>query len=112
MGMLLMEAFRQPSFYRISAPDWVNEMMVEPIVDKTGLTGVYQFTVQLPRDEVLERLLRAVAVRVGSPTLAGTEPRSISIFKSLESLGLRLERRTVPVEMIVVDKISRTPTEN
>jgi uncharacterized protein (TIGR03435 family) len=85
----------------------------KPIVDRTGLAGVYQFTLQLPRDEVRERALRALGVRVGSSTLGGTEPRSgASVFKSLESLGLRLERRTVSVEMIVVDKVSRTPTAN
>jgi uncharacterized protein (TIGR03435 family) len=33
-------------------------------------------------------------------------------FKALEGLGLRLERRRVPVDFVVVDKISRTPTEN
>ena len=101
---------------RMSMAELVSELepnVDKPIVDKTGLTGVYQFTLQLPRDEVLERALRALASRVGSSTLAGTEARSgISVFKSLESLGLKLERRRVPVEMIVVDKISRTPTAN
>ena len=29
MSMLLMEALRQGSYYRISAPDWVNDVLVE-----------------------------------------------------------------------------------
>jgi uncharacterized protein (TIGR03435 family) len=36
-----------------------------------------------------------------------------SIFSALnEQLGLRLERRRVPVSILVVDSIARTPTEN
>jgi uncharacterized protein (TIGR03435 family) len=36
----------------------------------------------------------------------------VSVFKELERLGLKLEKRRVPVEVIVVDRIARTPTEN
>jgi len=36
-----------------------------------------------------------------------------SIFTAIEEqLGLRLEKRMVPVEMIVVDRVDREPTEN
>jgi uncharacterized protein (TIGR03435 family) len=85
----------------------------KPIIDSTALTGLYQFTLELPRGEVIERLLQAVRARVGRSTPADAEPRSgISVFTSLESLGLRLERRRVPLEMVVVDAISRTPTAN
>jgi uncharacterized protein (TIGR03435 family) len=73
----------------------------EPVVDGTGLTGVYRFKIELPPD-------------LGMPRLPGSSPRTsgVSTFKAVEGLGLRLERRPTPVEFIVVDSINRTPTEN
>jgi uncharacterized protein (TIGR03435 family) len=35
-----------------------------------------------------------------------------TISASLERLGLRLERTTVPVEKLIVDKVDKVPTEN
>ena len=95
---------------RMSMGELVSELEIDvdkPIIDKTGLNGVYQFTVQLPRGELLERLLRTVGAARAEPSGGG-----VSVFKELERLGLKLEKRRVPVEMIVVDKIARTPTEN
>jgi uncharacterized protein (TIGR03435 family) len=90
-----------------------------PIVDKTGLTGVYQFTVELPNDASLALLSAAarefeISKRGESPggsAAAFDRPTGIPA-KALGGLGLKLEKRRVPVEMIVVDKIARTPTEN
>jgi uncharacterized protein (TIGR03435 family) len=36
----------------------------------------------------------------------------LSIFGAVKRLGLKLESRKGPVEMIVVDRIEKTPTEN
>jgi uncharacterized protein (TIGR03435 family) len=35
-----------------------------------------------------------------------------SLAASLESLGLKLERRKAPIETLIVDKASKTPTAN
>jgi uncharacterized protein (TIGR03435 family) len=43
---------------------------------------------------------------------AASEPGGSSIFDAVQKLGLKLEARKVPVEMIVIDKIEKTPTEN
>ena len=85
-----------------------------PIVDRTGLTGLYQFTLQLPYNAVFIRMDAMASGLLGRPVgSAGAEPvAGVSVFKELERLGLKLEKGHVPVEMIVVDKISRTPTEN
>jgi uncharacterized protein (TIGR03435 family) len=37
------------------------ETMDAPVVDKTGLTGVYQFTLTLPRGAMGERHIRELA---------------------------------------------------
>jgi uncharacterized protein (TIGR03435 family) len=77
-----------------------------PIVDRTGLGGLYQFSLRLPEDAALTRLLQRAGVRAQEP-FGGP-----STFKALEGIGLKLERGRFPVETIVVDRISRTPTEN
>ena len=93
---------------RMSLAELVSELEVNvgmPIVDKTGLDGVYRFSLSLGQDAALTQLRQRVA---GITDPAGGP----STFKALERIGLRLERRRVPVEMIVVDRLERTPTEN
>jgi len=95
---------------RMTIAELVSELEVnvdKPIVDMTGLKGVYQFSLKLGEDAVLTQLLQRAGARA-----ALEPPGGPSTFKALEDIGLRLERRRVPVEMIVVDKLSRTPTEN
>jgi uncharacterized protein (TIGR03435 family) len=64
-----------------------------PVVDRTGLTGRYSFALQWHT----------------ARNPAGPEE---SIFVSIANLGLRLERRKVPMEVVVVDHLERRPTEN
>ena len=71
----------------------LSRLLDRPVIDKTGLKGVFNFEMQYSRDD-----------------LGGTES---SIFTALqETLGLKLEARKGPVEMLVVDHAERTPTEN
>ena len=75
-------------------------------VDKTGLTGVYQFKIELPRDATTLRLAGAAGMKLEVPLGVS------SAFKAVETLGLKLERGPTAVEVVVVDKMNRTPTEN
>jgi len=34
------------------------------------------------------------------------------VFQSVENLGLKLDSRRTPVEMIVIDRLEKTPTED
>jgi uncharacterized protein (TIGR03435 family) len=72
----------------------------EVVVDRTGLSGVYDFKLRWASDEMS-----------GS---GGSEVNAApSLFTALqETLGLRLQRQKLPVEMIVVDHIERAPTAN
>ena len=40
----------------------------------------------------------------------GSDTLTISIFQSLEQLGLKLETRKAPMEMIVIDHLEKSPT--
>jgi uncharacterized protein (TIGR03435 family) len=66
-----------------------------PVVDMTGLTGLYDFT--------LEWIMRAESVNGNNgPT----------IFMAVERLGLKLESRKQAMDIIVVDHAENSPTEN
>jgi uncharacterized protein (TIGR03435 family) len=84
----------------------------KPVVDRTGLTGVYQFTIELDSNQSAVRgLLRSgISTNVRGEPIG--QPTGVSTFKAIESLGLKLEERRSPFEVVVVDKISETPTEN
>jgi uncharacterized protein (TIGR03435 family) len=71
------------------------------VVDKTGLTGKYSFT-----------LTFNVSPGVGPADAAAPDDSAPSIFTALqEQLGLRLQRGTVIVDAIVVDHVEH-PSEN
>jgi len=95
---------------RITMPEFASILRLNldrPVVDKTRLTGVYRFKVELDVSQMATRMVpRDVN---GNPT---NEPTGVSTFKAVEGLGLRLEERRMPFGVLVVDKIERTPTEN
>ena len=74
-----------------------------PVVDKTGLTGRYTFTLKYSPRTALN----------ADPTPKPQALQDIpSIFEALpDQLGLRLEREKTPIEIIVIDSVSK-PSEN
>lgn len=90
--------------------DSLSKFLDRPVVDMTGLTGRYDFTLEYSVDE-LRNLVRASggdASRI--PDFGGDA--TVSIFTSVESLGLKLEPRKAPVDAIVIDSVQKTPTAN
>lgn len=80
----------------------------QPVLDRTGLRGTYGFSVELP----LDARLRESLARSPLGAAAALELSNSSAAKAVESLGLRLERRRAPIDVVVVDSIDRAPTEN
>jgi uncharacterized protein (TIGR03435 family) len=82
-------------------PRWVRaDFFGMPIVDLTGLTGVYDFTLTWTWTD-----------RPLSATEA-SDP-GIDLFRALQDqLGLNLEQRKVPLDRIVIDHVERVPIEN
>lgn len=75
-----------------------------PLTDATGLTGKYDYT-------IFWSTTATDAVRRG--TLATDEPDGPSIFDAVQDqLGLKIEKRSEPVQMLVVDHVEKKPTEN
>ncbi len=81
--------------------DRLSRMVELPVVDRTGMPGTYTF--QLEWDPAANRL---------SPDVS-TDAQGPSIFTAMQQqLGLRLESRKLPVEILVIDHIEREPTGN
>jgi uncharacterized protein (TIGR03435 family) len=76
--------------------DLITRMVGRPVLDKTNLAGWYD----LPLAPSMEGA-------------GGTDKLSLpSIFTNIQESGLKLESRRDPIEMIVIDGGSKTPTEN
>ena len=73
------------------------------VIDKTGLKGVYDFRLEYSH-EGLRPLPGAPA------SIPGNAP---SLFTAVqEQLGLKLEAAKEPIDVLVVDQINKTPTDN
>jgi uncharacterized protein (TIGR03435 family) len=78
----------------------------EPVVNATGAQGRYRFTLEISKS-VVEAVRR-------DPThqLADIMDAYLKATQDgLKKLGLQLERRKVPVEVLVIDNLEKTPTD-
>ena len=96
--------------------DILARILDHPVVDMTALTGNYDFSLELTPEDYRAILLRsAIAAGVVLPPEAlkaldaGSDE---SLFTGIEKLGLKLDRRKAPVDVLVVDRASKEPTEN
>jgi uncharacterized protein (TIGR03435 family) len=88
-----------------------------PIVDMTDLKGSYDLSFDVTTEDYRSMLIRsAVVAGVTLPpeVLRLLDPTSSpgSLFDALDKLGLKLTARKAPLDVLVVDKILKSPTEN
>jgi uncharacterized protein (TIGR03435 family) len=83
-----------------------------PVIDKTGLTGRYDFTVEYTLD--LSRLPPPPGLPPQPPRDPGVASDPGSNFPSAaeKQLGLKLTSGKAMLDVIVVDRAQKTPTEN
>jgi uncharacterized protein (TIGR03435 family) len=90
------------------------------VVNMTGLTGYYQVAVELSLADAINAA-RAQGVDIprsggGGDNLQGnvaSDPGGgLSVFQSVQALGLKLESRKAKVDLLVVDSVQKVPTEN
>jgi len=109
----------------VSMADFAKQLQNQvgrPVNDATGLKGKYDFELTFAPDfSVMGRGRGVMFIAPGGPPPgaapggdASTPDESApSIFTAIqEQLGLKLESKKGPVEMVVVEKIEKTPTEN
>lgn len=83
------------------------------VLDRTGLTGAYDFTLRFSC-ELCQFAAANGTVAPPQPLPADSPGGEPSIFVALQKqLGLRLNKvKDVPLDMIVVDRVEKTPTAN
>lgn len=95
---------------------FINRYYDQPVIDMTELKGNYDFEIDVSGEEVRNGA-RAHGVIVPNPAGAApvesvADPSGVSLAASLQKLGLRIESRKAPAEVIVVDKVEKVPTAN
>jgi uncharacterized protein (TIGR03435 family) len=79
----------------------------QPVLDMTGLKGAYALKLDWVREPRTTVEVKS-DVPVAQDALPGTNiPTAIQ-----DQLGLRLEMRKAPIEILIVDHVERVPTEN
>jgi len=98
---------------KISAlADMLTSILGKPVVDRTGLTGDYQITLDIPQSDVAN-VARALGMGGPATTIgAPIDPGGGSMFQAVEQFGLRLDSRKEPIETLVIDHMERLPTAN
>jgi len=82
-----------------------------PVMDGTGLTTKFDFTLRYS-SEGLNGPGGRPALTPPRDAAAGLEPLG-DIFSALESeTGLKLEQKKGPVEVLVIDRVQKVPTDN
>ena len=107
--------------------EMLSRILDRPVVDTTALKGAYQLTLNLSMQD-MHAMVEASGVappgpgmggdmahRPGSDTpggASGSDAPASSVFENIQQLGLRLEPRRAPMEVIVIDHLEKAPTEN
>ncbi|HEY2013824.1 MAG TPA: TIGR03435 family protein [Bryobacteraceae bacterium] len=88
-------------------------LLGRPVVDQTGLTGRYDFILEFSRSETAGP--NATGGYNEPPQLPppppGAEP-GLSIYSSIQQLGLKLVGQKLPVKVLIIDSAERVPIEN
>jgi uncharacterized protein (TIGR03435 family) len=101
----------------------LSKLTDRPVVDMTELKGKYQMALDLSMADMMA-MARSAGVmgavpgggggetKAAAPADAASDPANGSAFKNVQQLGLELKARKIPIEIIVVDKVEKAPTEN
>jgi uncharacterized protein (TIGR03435 family) len=99
----------------------IENQLASPVVDKTGLSGTFDFTLDFSRESVQNSALAGLPPPPpANPTgqAPGTQPaadpgEAPSLFTAIqEQLGLKLDKKRGPLDVIVVDQADKVPKEN
>ncbi len=99
VGRIHSDSMTMPQFAEV-----LSRRLGYPVQDMTGLKGAYRIRLEWTAENQPQK------IKTGKPAKDHDQP---SIFTALqEQMGLRLEARKTAVEVYVIDRIDRSPTEN
>jgi len=96
--------------------DQLARFVDRPVVDMTGAKGNYDLTLEFdPTDFRAMRIRAAISAGIELPPQALRLLENASdgaLLSAVQTLGLRLESRKAPIEVLVVDGALKVPKEN
>jgi uncharacterized protein (TIGR03435 family) len=100
--------------------DVLSNQLGRPVIDMTGLTAEYDYTLEFSPEGL--QMMKGMpmgpppgagGIERGGPGPEGGREAGPTIFTAVqEQLGLKLDARKGPVDLIVVDSAEKTPIEN
>src|SRR5262245_17535819 len=95
----------------------LERFLERPVVDLTGVNESYDVAFDLSPEDYRMMLIRAATAAglVMSPDALRAidgSPTPASLFDGLARFGLKLEAHRAPLDVLVVDSVRKTPTEN
>jgi uncharacterized protein (TIGR03435 family) len=99
-----------------SIADLLTRLSDRPVIDMTGITGMFDLTLDLAPEDFVAAQIRAAlnsGMIVSPQALRMVDNgRRDSFANALRNVGLALESRKAPLDVLVIDSIEKTPTEN
>jgi uncharacterized protein (TIGR03435 family) len=86
--------------------DMMSNLLRAPVIDMTGLTGRYDLTLNVAK------YAGDLAARGQSIDSAPADPLALISMILQDELGLKLEARKMPLNLVIVDSAEKVPVEN
>lgn len=109
----------------------LTQFLDRPVIDKTGLTGNYDVAIDLSVADMMNMMRKQGFPGGGGPPpgagggfgppggfpgggfpAAGADGGDSTVMQSLQKLGLKLDAQKAPGELLIIDQLEKTPTEN
>jgi uncharacterized protein (TIGR03435 family) len=104
-----------------SLANMLGNQLNQPVVDKTGMTGKYDFVLEFAPEMGGRMMMPGLPGPLPGPSPGGetspvpnaAEPNGATLVAALQQqLGLRLVASKSPLDVLVIDKAEKVPTEN
>jgi uncharacterized protein (TIGR03435 family) len=97
-----------------SVQQWAGGYVDHPVVDGTGLTGGFDFTLSWTPRGAFDSPGGARPAEPPTASGVASDPNgSLTVFEALErELGLRVQKGTHAIPVTVVDHLEEKPTDN
>jgi uncharacterized protein (TIGR03435 family) len=87
--------------------DFAASYFDHPVIDRTGLTGAYDFTISWTSKR------RYLGDSPSGDSTAQDPPGGVTAFQAVEKLlGNKIESQKQPRRVLIIDHMERKPTEN
>jgi uncharacterized protein (TIGR03435 family) len=113
-------AARQQSISQLAS--FLEHQLGKPVVDKTGLTGKYDYGFAFDATGLAGEFrppaasapsAQTAGAATAPPAFDASAPSAPSLFTAVQQeLGLRLDQKKVTIELLVVDRVEKVPSEN